>query len=89
VQVQQNVQMDVDGPEDGTQNVFQAKDYGVEVDFEELDEDEEENGSDAMEEKLVAAITRVQGEIDKMSVNLKAIERCVSLSSVPRTESVC
>ncbi|BGP39995.1 Structural maintenance of chromosomes protein 1 [Rhodotorula kratochvilovae] len=67
--------MDVDGPESGTQNVYQANDYGVEVDFDELDEDEEEDSSDAMEEKLLAAVNRLQGEIDKMSVNLKAIER--------------
>lgn len=34
--------MDIDGPEEGTQNVFQANNYGVEVDFDELDEDEQE-----------------------------------------------
>lgn len=34
--------MDVDGPESGTQNVYEANDYGVEVDFDELDEDEQE-----------------------------------------------
>jgi hypothetical protein len=34
--------MDIDGPESGTQNIFQAKDYGVVVDFEELGEDEQE-----------------------------------------------
>ncbi|KPV75520.1 uncharacterized protein RHOBADRAFT_53491 [Rhodotorula graminis WP1] len=74
-ETQQAVQMDVDGPESGTQNVFQANDHGVEVDFEELDEDEEEDSSDKMDEQLVAAIARIQSDIDKMSVNLKAIER--------------
>lgn len=34
--------MDVDGPESGTQNVYEANNYGVEVDFDELDEDEQE-----------------------------------------------
>jgi len=34
--------MDVDGPESGTQNIFEANDYGVEVDFDELDEAEQE-----------------------------------------------
>ncbi|GAA5966085.1 hypothetical protein JCM21900_006440 [Sporobolomyces salmonicolor] len=67
--------MDVDGPEDGTQNVFQANDYGVEVDFDELDDNEQEDGASAMEEHLLATIAKLQGEIDKMSVNLKAIER--------------
>lgn len=32
--------MDVDGPEDETQNIYEANDYGVEVDFDEIDEDE-------------------------------------------------
>ncbi|GAA5851241.1 hypothetical protein JCM8547_004180 [Rhodosporidiobolus lusitaniae] len=67
--------MDIDGPESGTQNIFQAKDYGVVVDFEELGEDEQEDGSSDMDEKLLAIVNRVQGELDKMSVNLKAIER--------------
>ncbi|GAA6012005.1 hypothetical protein JCM10207_003457 [Rhodosporidiobolus poonsookiae] len=67
--------MDVDGPESGTQNIFQPKDYGIEVDFEELDEDEQEDGSSDMEDKLQGEINRLQGELDKMSVNLKAIER--------------
>lgn len=39
--------MDVDGPESGTQNVYEANDYGVEVDFDELDEDEAEVSSPA------------------------------------------
>lgn len=34
--------MDIDGPESGTQNIYQAKDYGVVVDFDELGEDEQE-----------------------------------------------
>ncbi|BGP07989.1 Structural maintenance of chromosomes protein 1 [Rhodotorula toruloides] len=67
--------MDIDGPEEGTQNVFQANNYGVEVDFDELDEDKQEDGSDAQEEKLLATVNRLQGEIEKMTVNLKAIER--------------
>lgn len=34
--------MDVDGPESGTQNIYEANDYGVEVDFDELDETEQD-----------------------------------------------
>ncbi|GAA5911296.1 cohesin subunit SMC1 [Sporobolomyces salmoneus] len=67
--------MDVDGPESGTQNIFEANDYGVEVDFEELDEDEQEDGSVEMDTTLNEAVTKLQAEIEKMSVNLKAIER--------------
>ncbi|GAA5897594.1 hypothetical protein JCM6882_003527 [Rhodosporidiobolus microsporus] len=71
----QTAPMDIDGPESGTQNIYQAKDYGVEVDFEELDEDEQEDGSSTMEDKLLGIVNRHQIELDKMSVNLKAIER--------------
>ena len=34
-------QMDVDGDEAGTQQIAKLPDYGVEVDFEALDEDEQ------------------------------------------------
>ncbi|GAA5824181.1 hypothetical protein JCM11251_001555 [Rhodosporidiobolus azoricus] len=71
----QTAPMDIDGPESGTQNIYQAKDYGVEVDFEELDEDEQGDGSSAMEEKLLGIVNRHENELNKMSVNLKAIER--------------
>ncbi|GAA6061274.1 hypothetical protein JCM10212_004680 [Sporobolomyces blumeae] len=67
--------MDVDGPEEGTQHIFEANDYGVEVDFDEVDEDEREDSSSRMESALTEKIAELQAEIDKMSVNLKAIER--------------
>ena len=69
--------MDVDGDEDATQQALQVTDYGVEVNFDELEEDEMENGSPETEEVLLEAITKLQAEIDKMSPNLKAIERHV------------
>ena len=34
--------MDVDGDEDETQQALKVTDYGIKVDFEELDEDEQE-----------------------------------------------
>ncbi|GAA6023631.1 hypothetical protein JCM11491_006180 [Sporobolomyces phaffii] len=67
--------MDVDGPESGTQNIFEANDYGVEVDYDELDEGEREDGSADMETTLNEVVTKLEAEIEKMSVNLKAIER--------------
>lgn len=39
-----------------------------------------QDGSTAQEEKLLATVNRLQGEIEKMTVNLKAIERFVQLS---------
>lgn len=67
--------MDIDGDEDETQQALQTTDYGVTVDFGDLDEDEQEDGSAATEEVLLEAIAKLQAEIDKMSPNLKAIER--------------
>ncbi|GAA5943343.1 cohesin subunit SMC1 [Sporobolomyces koalae] len=67
--------MDVDGPEDETQNIYEANDYGVEVDFDEIDEDERADGSDDMAASLNETVVQLQSEIEKMSVNLKAIER--------------
>lgn len=34
--------MDVDGQDDETQQALQTTDYGIKVDFEDLDEDEQE-----------------------------------------------
>lgn len=67
--------MDVDGDEDATQQALQVTDYGVTVNYEDLDEDETEDGSAATEEVLLEAINKLQAEIDKMSPNPKAIER--------------
>ncbi|KAK4047981.1 Structural maintenance of chromosomes protein 1 [Microbotryomycetes sp. JL201] len=67
--------MDVDGNEDETQQALQAARYDIQVDFAELDEDEEQDGSSTKEEELQARITKLQAELEKMSPNLKAIEK--------------
>jgi len=67
--------MDVDGPEDETQQAASVKDYGVEVDFDELDEDQLDDGGEAMGEQLASEVSRIESELDKMSPNLKAIDR--------------
>lgn len=89
------MEMDVDGDDDGTQQVAPVVDYGVTVDFSELEDEEKEvrdrvllskrpsrltrfdgqDGSAEMEETLQAAISSIQSELDKTSVNRKAIDR--------------
>ncbi|KAG6813644.1 hypothetical protein H0H92_008881 [Tricholoma furcatifolium] len=66
------VAMDVDEEEDGTQRVKYVQDYGIEVDFESLDDDVRANGSMEEFDKEVA---RLNAEIERMAPNLKAIER--------------
>ncbi|KAL8278439.1 hypothetical protein RQP46_009129 [Phenoliferia psychrophenolica] len=69
------LEMDVDGDDDGTQKVAPVTDYGVTVDFSDLEEEEKEDGSAEMEETLQTAINTFQAEMDKTSVNRKAIDR--------------
>ena len=64
--------MDVDEDEDATQRPKQVQDYGIEVDFDELDEDVRENGSVVDFDKEIA---KLNSDIERMAPNLKAIER--------------
>ena len=67
--------MDVDGPEDETQQAARVKDFGVQVDFDELDDDQVDDGAEAMNDQLAGEIAKIEAELEKMSPNLKAIER--------------
>jgi structural maintenance of chromosome 1 len=64
--------MDVDEDEDATQQPKQVHDYGIEVDFDGLDEDVRENGS---VEDFDKEISKLNSDIERMAPNLKAIER--------------
>jgi structural maintenance of chromosome 1 len=64
--------MDVDEDEDATQRPKQVQTYGVEVDFDGLDDDVRENGSVADFDK---EITKLNSDIERMAPNLKAMER--------------
>ncbi|KAG8937667.1 Structural maintenance of chromosomes protein 1 [Tulasnella sp. 408] len=67
--------MDVDEGEDATQRPKQVQDYGIEIDFETLDEDDRENGTPEMAAELDKEITKIQAEIEKMAPNMKALEK--------------
>ncbi|KAG6902949.1 hypothetical protein C0995_009341 [Termitomyces sp. Mi166 len=66
------VAMDVDENEEGTQQLKKVQDHGIEVDFESLDNDTRENGSVTEFDKEVA---KLNAEIERMAPNLKAIDR--------------
>ncbi|KAK0449845.1 condensin complex subunit SMC1 [Desarmillaria tabescens] len=69
------VAMDVDEDEDGTQQPKRVDDFGIEVNFETLDDDEREDGSAEALAEFDASISKLNGEIERMAPNLKAMER--------------
>jgi structural maintenance of chromosome 1 len=86
--------MAIDQDEDDTANVVAVSDYGIEVDFEQLEEEEEavcafmrlytysrleQDGSPEMDRRLEKAITALVDEIQKMTPNMKAVSKCVKL----------
>ncbi|KAF9457597.1 condensin complex subunit SMC1 [Collybia nuda] len=72
--LREEVAMDVDEDEDGTQRPKKVHDFGIEVDFEGLDDETRESGS--MDE-FDKGIVKLSAEIERMAPNLKAIERQV------------
>ncbi|KIO31393.1 hypothetical protein M407DRAFT_14099 [Tulasnella calospora MUT 4182] len=73
--------MDVDEDEDATQRPKEVQDYGIEIDFETLDEDDRENGTPEMAAELDKEITKIQAEIEKMAPNMKALEKLDDVES--------
>ncbi|KAK2462607.1 hypothetical protein APHAL10511_005340 [Amanita phalloides] len=73
--LREEVAMDVDEDETGTQPVKRVQDYGIEVDFKLLDDEEREDGSADALARFDKQITNINAEIEKMAPNLKAMER--------------
>ncbi|RDB26948.1 Structural maintenance of chromosomes protein 1 [Hypsizygus marmoreus] len=70
--LREEVAMDVDEDEDGTQRPKTVQDYGIEVDFDSLDDETRESGSvDDFDKEIV----KLNAEIERMAPNLKAIDR--------------
>ncbi|KAF2095530.1 putative cohesin complex subunit [Rhizodiscina lignyota] len=68
--------MDVDGDDDNAGvGTAEVKDYGIEVDFDELDDDLKEDGSEAQESNLLEIINTIASELEKMAPNMRAVER--------------
>ncbi|KAF5373789.1 hypothetical protein D9758_000684 [Tetrapyrgos nigripes] len=69
------VAMNVDEPEDGTQHPKHVQDYGIEVDFDLVDDDDREDGSPEALAELDAEIAKLNAEIERMAPNMKAMDR--------------
>ena len=66
--------MDVDGEEDSALQ-SQFNDYGIHIDFEELDDDLKEDPSDACEAGLQEKTASITAELEKMAPNMRSAER--------------
>ncbi|PWZ00201.1 putative SMC1-chromosome segregation protein [Testicularia cyperi] len=67
--------MDLDDDEGSAQAPTRAPDFGIEVDFSGLEEEERDDGGAKMGNELQKRIDDITAEIEKMSPNMKAVER--------------
>nr|WJN25064.1 condensin complex subunit [Farysia itapuensis] len=65
--------MDVD--DENSQTPMLAPDFGIQVDFSELDDEAKEDGGPSMGAELQTRLDSITAEIEKMSPNMKAVER--------------
>jgi structural maintenance of chromosome 1 len=65
----------LDEDEDATQQAHQVQDYQIEVDFDDLDDDDRENGSPDALKEIEDNIAKINAEIEKMAPNMKAMDR--------------
>ncbi|KAK4689768.1 structural maintenance of chromosome 1, partial [Tremellales sp. Uapishka_1] len=68
-----DIAMDVD--DDGTQRPKETDDFGVEVDFEDLEDDDKENGDEAVGKEFEAQIAKLRADVERVVPNMKAIDR--------------
>lgn len=72
--------MEVD--DDGTQRAAQTKDYGIEPDFDVLEDYDKENPGEDAGRDFEAQIAKMKTDIEKVVPNMKAVDRYVrSLSN--------
>ncbi|KAI9829230.1 MAG: hypothetical protein M1819_006410 [Sarea resinae] len=68
--------MDIDeDPDSSNIQVPAVQDYGIDIDFDELEDDLRENADEKLDEELQEKISTLNGELDKMAPNMRAIER--------------
>jgi len=65
----------VDGDEDEGERPKQVQDYGIEVDYSELEDEDMEDSSPEATARFDDEIAKVTAEIERMAPNLKAVER--------------
>lgn len=67
--------MEVDEDEDDSERPRQAHDYGIEVDYSELEDEEMEDSSPEAAARFDEEISKVTAEIERMAPNLKAVDQ--------------
>lgn len=67
--------MDIDEDEDDEAPKDVMKDYGIDVDFEDLDEALKVPDDEEVEDKLLQRIADLASELDKLNPNMRAIDR--------------
>ena len=72
--------MDVDEDEEATQRPKTVPDYGIEVDFDSVEDDEREEDPAEAVARYDKEISNTIAEIERMAPNMKAMERCVVFS---------
>ncbi|XMA08153.1 hypothetical protein WAI453_000944 [Rhynchosporium graminicola] len=65
--------MDVDEDDETSAEVI--KDYGIEISFEDLDDDLQKPDEEEVEEQLLQRITDLNSELEKLNPNMRAIDR--------------
>lgn len=71
--------MDVD--DDETQRPAETDDFGIEPDFEDLEDEDRENGSEEIGREFEAQISKMKAELEKLVPNMKAIERLADVQA--------
>ncbi|GIZ39300.1 hypothetical protein CKM354_000268800 [Cercospora kikuchii] len=71
--------MDVDDDDGATTTRY--KDYGIQIDFTQLDEDLQEDGSDDCEAQLSEKINNLSSALDKMAPNMRSADRLEATST--------
>ncbi|KAI5120058.1 hypothetical protein M0805_007809 [Coniferiporia weirii] len=78
--LREEVAMDVDD-EEGTQRPRSVPGYGIEVDFEQLDDEERQDASGEMGAEFDSSIAKLNTEIERMAPNMKAMDKLDDVQS--------
>ncbi|WWC61082.1 uncharacterized protein I303_103660 [Kwoniella dejecticola CBS 10117] len=65
--------MDVD--DEGTQRAVETSDYGIEPDFDNLEDEDKENKSEEVGREFESQIAKLRADLEKVVPNMKAIDR--------------
>jgi structural maintenance of chromosome 1 len=72
--LREEMAMDVDDDEDGTQRPKAVADYDIQIDFSSIDDEDSEDPATILA-RLDKGITEKSAEIERMAPNMKAMER--------------